>query len=212
MDKTILTVIRHGETEWNASMILQGQKDSPLSDLGIKQVKAVAEGLRQRKFDVLITSDLGRAVKTAEMINTYHHMKLHIDPALRERSFGRLEQMSKKELHQLYPEVMEQFVIRNPDFQIPEGESLKEFNIRISKAVKNITDKYRGKHLLVVAHGGILDCMIRWCFNYPISGRRAFKLMNTSVNVFEVSKNEWTLIEWGNTDHLNGIKCNDDAH
>ena len=66
---TNITIVRHGETEWNKTGIQQGHLDSDLTLLGINQAKALAESLSMNKYDHLYSSDLGRAYNTAEIIS-----------------------------------------------------------------------------------------------------------------------------------------------
>ena len=63
-----LMLVRHGETEWNAQRRYQGQSDTPLSELGVRQAKLVAERLAGREIDALYASDLMRAWETAQFI------------------------------------------------------------------------------------------------------------------------------------------------
>jgi broad specificity phosphatase PhoE len=113
MNKTKITLVRHGETEWNVAMRLQGTKNSPLTENGIKQAELVAEALSQQKFHRLISSDLDRALKTAAILNIYHHLQIEEEPALRERNFGIMEGLTRDEIHILYLRVklLQSFII-----------------------------------------------------------------------------------------------------
>lgn len=104
MSKTRLTVIRHGETEWNKKLQMQGHQDSPLTSDGKTQAKLLAETIHHRNFEVLITSDLGRARETSEIINTHLQLKVLEDISLRERAFGLLEGLKREEAREKYPE------------------------------------------------------------------------------------------------------------
>ena len=67
---TSITLIRHGETEWNLSGRWQGHADSPLSSRGISQAKALGERIKTEEFDFFYSSDLGRAIHTSELVGT----------------------------------------------------------------------------------------------------------------------------------------------
>ena len=94
MASTKLIIIRHGETEQNRNNILQGAIDTQLSELGLFQAEKVAQRLKDEKIDVLVSSHLQRAVKTAEAIarqNTYFQEnkdQILVDKAFREISYG----------------------------------------------------------------------------------------------------------------------------
>ncbi|MGD2033823.1 MAG: histidine phosphatase family protein [Bacteroidales bacterium] len=202
MQKTAVTIIRHGETEWNVALRLQGIQDSPLTPEGIKQAGQLAESLRQEKFDVMISSDLGRAVRTAEIIAAKTRLEIIRDSALRERNFGVMEGMTREEAFKKYPEVFSSYSKRKETYKIKNGESLVAFNKRVREGLDRILHTYPDKNILIVSHGGVLDCVIRMVFNYPLSSFRSFSIYNTAINRFSVSDNKWVLEEWGNTDHL----------
>src|SRR5262245_60829378 len=84
-----LVIVRHGESEWNRIGRYQGQSDAPLSDLGLRQAEALAGRLRDEPLDVIFTSALQRAAKTAEAIARYHrNTPLEHTPALLEIHHG----------------------------------------------------------------------------------------------------------------------------
>ena len=202
MSATKFTIVRHGETEWNKTLQLQGHKDSPLTKKGIAQAELLAETIKSRKFDNLITSDLGRAIHTAQIINKNLKLSIIIDRNLRERAFGIMEGLTREEVKAKYKDAFEGYTNRVSSYEIPDGESLVEFNKRVIEAFQQIARNYKGKSILMVAHGGILDCLIRKIFNMELSSNRPFTLYNTSVNSISIEGDRWILEEWGNTDHL----------
>ena len=201
MGKTSFTVIRHGETDWNVSRQLQGWKNSNLTENGIKQAELTAEALKHKNFDFLYTSSLRRALETTEIINKYHQLKIHIDNSLKERNFGVMEGLKQDEMLEKYPEVLTRYMQREEKYQIPEGESLVSFYNRVIDGVNAIAQSHSGKRILIVTHGGVLDCMMRRVFNYPLSAPRSFSIYNASVNRFSVTNGVWFLEEWGDISH-----------
>ena len=199
-----LTIVRHGETEWNVARRLQGVKDSKLTAAGELQVKALAKALQTREFDQIISSDLGRAVKTAEEINRYFSLEVQQEKAFRERGFGIMEGREFDVVKKEHPEVWTNYIARIADYRIPEGESLEEFNARVIGRIDELARIYPDQKILLVAHGGVLDCAIRRVFGLALSDRRCFLLKNTSVNRFILHDEFWDLQEWGNTDHIDG--------
>ncbi len=206
MIKTWITVIRHGETEWNAAMRLQGIRDSELTPKGLKQIESAALVLRDRKFEVFLSSDLGRTIKTAESINAFHGLEIQKNRALRERNFGKMEGMTLEQIKKNYADAYKGYSLRKESYQVPGGESLIEFNRRVMKGIDDIISKYTGKKILIVTHGGVLDCLLRKTFHYSLSSGRNFSIYNTAINKFSVCNDEWKLEEWGNIDHLMKIE------
>jgi 2,3-bisphosphoglycerate-dependent phosphoglycerate mutase len=210
MEITRLTIVRHGETEWNIAMRLQGKQDSALTKLGRKQAEYTARALRDRKFDVLISSDQGRAVETANIINAYHQLKLNLSQNLRERNFGIMEGLTREEVAQKYPEVHEGYMNRKSNYQVPNGESLVQLYARVTTELKRIADEWKGKNILIISHGGVLDCTMRMVFAISLDVRRNFSIYNASINTFLYNNGRWDLEEWGNIEHFRGTGSMDE--
>jgi len=201
MEKTRVTVVRHGETEWNLSRRVQGQKNSNLTNTGIRQAEYTSQALKDEKFDVLYSSDLQRARETAEIINKPHNLEHRIDIDLRERNFGIMEGLTLDEVQEKMPEVYAGYRQRDENFTIPDGENLLQLYKRVKNCANRIVKENEGKNILIVTHGGVLDCILRMVFDYPLSGIRKFSLYNASINRFSVLKEVWLLEEWGNINH-----------
>lgn len=212
MEKTWVTLIRHGETEWNAAMRLQGIQDSNLTSKGLRQAELVAMELCNRKFDVMISSDLGRAIKTAEIIASRTKLTVIRDQALRERNFGIMEGFTREEISEKYPDVLSGYMKRKVSYKIESGESLAEFYNRVTEGLNRIISVHKGKRILIITHGGVLDCMIRMVFHYPLPDTRNFTIYNASINVFSTKNKQWMLEEWGNVDHLLAIEKSDEIN
>lgn len=202
MGSTRITIVRHGETEMNIAFILQGHLDSPLTENGVEQAVLLAETIKNKKFDFFYSSDLGRAMHTANIINKHLQYDIIENETLRERAFGVMEGMSLKDAQLECPEVYNAYITRHPSFEVPKGESLDKFSARIMDELNRLAQKHTGKHLLIVAHGGVLDCVIRTVFNIKLGEKRAFTIRNTSVNTFTAKDQNWILEEWGNVEHL----------
>lgn len=91
-------IVRHGETELNVKGLLQGIQDSALTPLGEKQAKVLAIELRNVDFDLIFSSDLLRAKRTAEIIALERNLAVKTSELLRERQFGKFEGRPREEL------------------------------------------------------------------------------------------------------------------
>lgn len=203
MKATRVTIVRHGETEWNKRMLLQGHKDSPLTKSGVEQAEQLAETIHNREFDILLTSDLGRTRHTTEIVNKHLGLKPIEEKSLRERAYGIMEGLTRDEVKNNFREVYDAYMNRDHTYAIPCGESLVDFNRRVIEGIDAIIRAYKGKNILIVAHGGVLDCVIRKIFDIELFSERTFTIFNTSVNTFSVQGDKWVLEEWGNIEHLN---------
>lgn len=205
---TKLTIVRHGETEWNKIGKQQGHLDSPLTKNGIIQAKAIA-GFIDNDFDFIISSDLGRAIETAKIIAEKIKKEIIKEKGLRERNLGILHGLTMKEFQENFPEEFKKLISYSPDYKIPEGESIKERFERTISALNKLVNKYSGKNLLIVCHGGNLDSIFRYTLNIPLNKRRNFSLINASINKF-IYDNGWKILSWGETGHLKGLVALDD--
>ncbi|MEK6960100.1 MAG: histidine phosphatase family protein [Nanoarchaeota archaeon] len=138
-----ITYFVHGTTVDNQQDISSGWKDCELSELGIKQSKELTSQTKDKKFDVVICSDLKRAVQSAKL--TWDGMYPIVqDKRLRECNYGDLNGAPSDEVEAL----MEKAI----DVPFPHGESYKDVEKRMRDFVKDIGAKYPGKHIAIVAH------------------------------------------------------------
>lgn len=151
-----ILLLRHGQTDANAAGVLQGHQPTPLNLLGIRQAHSLAERLGSFRppVDVLISSDLPRALQTASPIATSCRLKVHVDPQWRERHFGLLE--GKPVGHR------ELWRAASGELDPPGAEPTIEMQERVLKALLGLPGKYRkAKLIAVVTHGGVIRSALR---------------------------------------------------
>ncbi len=199
---TEITIIRHGETMWNVQKRIQGQRNSSLSENGITQAELVAEALAKREFDVLISSDLERAVETAKIINKQLSLTHKYNLNLRERSFGIFEGKNFAEIEEKYPEEFRRYKERNPEFVVPGGESIEQMYDRVTSEIEAIARKFKDQKVLIVSHGLVLEMMMYKTFNLKLDEPRSFSINNSSISSFYIDEDNWFLKEWGVIEHL----------
>jgi probable phosphoglycerate mutase len=207
---TELVVVRHGETEWNATGKQQGHLDSPLTDTGLRQAEAIADALAARSFDLLYSSDLGRAYHTAERIAAKTGHEIITEPRLRERHLGVFQGLTMAEVAEKLPEAYAGFTSGDPCYVIPGGESERQRYERIVGCVDGIAARHEGRRVVIVTHGGALTSLFRRAMGLPLGAPRTFSLFNASINTFHVTDGRWKLGTWGDTSHLKGIPTADD--
>jgi probable phosphoglycerate mutase len=208
---TRITLVRHGETEWNVSGRWQGHADAPLTIHGQTQARALGERFRDATFDACYTSDLGRAVHTSKLIADPSAMDFEIDERLRERGLGIMQGLTTAEMLDQCPDVYESFRNNGPDYLIPEGESFRQFNERCVNAIEDFSIRHSGKSILVVTHGGVLGAIFRHVIGLSLNSPRRYALLNCSVNVIEKKDGDWSLLHWGDVNHLPEGESLDDA-
>ncbi|KPK80518.1 MAG: hypothetical protein AMJ81_11975 [Phycisphaerae bacterium SM23_33] len=196
-----LIVIRHGETVWNRQARLQGQKDPDLSPKGVAQAEMLAERVARESFAALISSDLKRAMQTAEAIGRRTGHKVIPEPGLRERSFGLFEGLTWEQIEQRYPDLHEAYW-RGRDFAPPGGETARQRHERVVACASRIAAEHAGQRVVLVAHGGVLESLFKHALSLHYQARRTFSLYNASLNVLQVHEGEWRLGTWGDVAHL----------
>jgi len=205
MSTTIL-LIRHGETAWNAVRRLQGHIDIDLNQEGQRQAAATARALAGEKLDAIISSDLKRALQTAEAIAAHHHVPLHVDPDLRERGYGAFEGLLYTEIAERYPEDFAAWQARHVEAVMPHGErkaeSFRQFYERSIAALASWAGKHPGQAIAVVAHGGVLECAYRAATGMSLDRPRDFQVKNASINRFTFEHGKLLLSQWGEVAHL----------
>ena len=208
--RTTILVIRHGETEWNKNGIFQGQLDSPLSSVGLKQAKAVAAALEEEQVDFIYSSDLGRAMSTAKIIADPHNIEVIPDPRLRERHLGVFQGLDKKSIDEKYPEELERYKSGDPDHIILKGESSRQRYQRSTSRFLQLAEEHAGSSLILVTHGGVLRGILEMVLELPQNGLRHFSLLNASIARFSYVRGHWMMDSWGETCHLKGLAKRDD--
>lgn len=175
----ILTLIRHGETHSNASGTWQGQGDSQLSPLGLKQAELLGERLEHVHFDRVVSSDLRRAQETAALLG-----KPYIcEPAFREIDLGAWEGMTRSQVHAAFPDEVAALE-RGELIPIGGGESWADVQRRTLAAIGDLRDE---EDVLVVAHGGVILTLMCALVGRPVGTVRPLgRLLNTSMTVVEV--------------------------
>ena len=141
----MIYIVRHGQTKYNVEGRYGGRIDVPLNEKGIKQAYELHEILKNIKFDIVFSSPLKRALKTAEIICNNDILK---DDRIIERDNGDLEGKLKSE------------ILKFPDFNDPNEkryniENIIDFRNRIYDFFSDIKNNYKGKNILIVTHAGV---------------------------------------------------------
>jgi 2,3-bisphosphoglycerate-dependent phosphoglycerate mutase len=197
---TRFIVVRHGETQWNIAARIQGHGDSALTEIGMAQADAIAQRLVQEPFDVLVSSDLGRAMQTAGRIGAATGREIIPDARFRERCFGSAEGLAYAELHERFPGAHLQE--NDPDFRFPESESRREFYVRIADAFEALANEHAGKQVAVVCHGGVLAALYRHIHGIAASQPASVEIPNAAYNRVLRESSKWTIEAWADTTHF----------
>jgi len=206
MISTRILAIRHGETAWNASTRIQGHTDIPLNDHGQRQAQLLGQALSQADpMDAIYSSDLQRALATAQALALHTGARLVTHVGLRERAFGDFEGRSFAQIEQEMPEQAQLWRTRVPDWIPPgSGESLLAMQQRVMATVNALAQQHPGQQIAVVAHGGVLDLLYRAATQQSLQAPRSWALGNAAINRLLWTPVSLTLVGWGDDAHLQG--------
>lgn len=137
-----------------------GHSDPDLNEQGRAQLTSLAERLPMGEIDAVYSSDLRRAMSTAQAIAAARNIPRVLRPALREIHFGQWEGLSWKEIEALDPDYARDWMARHPDLPAPAGESFQAFEARVLEEVDHLLEDVQGT-TAVVTHGGVLRVVLR---------------------------------------------------
>ena len=180
MTKTVIGLLRHGQTDWNIDFRLQGVTDIPLNETGIAQAMTAGEALaelasRGQTWDLILTSPLSRARDTAGIVaEATGKAGVAVEELLLERSFGEAEGLSHEEWKAKY----------NDTNHVPGGETLEQLEARALILLQRLIDNYQGKRVLTVSHGALIRTLLRMVSKgqYPRENER---LGNACLSILE---------------------------
>ena len=206
---TKVYLVRHGDTEWTTGKRFQGQTDVPLSCEGRRQAREVAQVLADVEFDIAYTSDLSRAVETAETVlaGQSSPVSLVVDNGLREISDGIYEGWSIAAAVEADPRMARRPDGQTPvlDFAPPGGESIRQVFLRQKEVASQLVADGTGYRILVVGHSRALRLLAAALVDRgPEWFWKLESLSPASVSVVGLDEGSASITLWNQTGHLTG--------
>jgi len=207
MEPTRILAIRHGETAWNVDTRIQGHVDIALNEVGLRQAQQLAQALAKGDaIDAVYASDLSRAHTTASRIAQAMGQTVVAHMGLRERHFGDFQGRTFAQIEAELPEHALQWRKRVPEWSPPGGgESLLALRERILSTVNELAARHCGQHIVMVAHGGVMDILYRAATRLDLQAPRTWSLGNTAVNRLLWTPQGLSLVGWGDVAHLDDL-------
>lgn len=201
---TTLYLIRHGETAGNAEVRYIGWTDVPLDAKGIVQAQELCYKLQGCKIDAIYASPMQRAIATATPIAEALKEKIQIENGLKEINCGAWETLTAEQVHEKWPEELENWS-RHPDkLKIPDGDSFLDVQKRLVSALGAIAKANQGKHVAVVSHMGAILTVGCYLTNTPIRDMWSLgQPGNTSISkiIYDDDLNP-QLVSWADESYL----------
>ncbi|MBA2378848.1 MAG: histidine phosphatase family protein [Blastocatellia bacterium] len=213
MSITRLFLIRHGQSAGNAQGRFGGHGPTPLSDLGLEQAALTAKQLSRESITAVYSSDLHRAVQTAEPLAELLNIPLISTPAFRERHVGVLEGLTFDESKERHPEDYYALVNRSVHHVITQGESYRQLLHRTTDQLWQILHDHRGGRVAVFSHTGAICFMTLHLMGAVGPNTKQTPWIVTSncgINRFEIrGRNNIRILALNDTRHLAQITGND---
>ncbi|MFC1870557.1 histidine phosphatase family protein [Chloroflexota bacterium] len=198
---TEIVLARHGETEWNVTEVFRGRIDVELNETGINQAELLARHLRHSKIEAVYSSPLKRALKTAEMLASYHQLDVVTTPNLVDFDYGNWQGLSHQEVQDKYQQLYAEW-IKNPHrVKMPTGESLIQVRKRAMAVVSEVKAKYTGA-VVLVSHrvvNKVLTCALLGLDNSHFWNIRQD---NCGTTVFTYENGQFILVKHNDTSYL----------
>lgn len=195
-------LVRHGQTEWNHSHRFQGWVDIELDSIGLIQAKMLSNHFKSIRLDFIYTSDLKRALKTAQIIQMTHECPMRLSSEFREMNVGNWEGKTWEEIKVEYADQLSVTEEKLIGLTVSGGESLIDFQHRIIEAFMPLLDR-KHEHVLIVTHGGVIRVLLCHILGYDLSQRDVFKIDNGSITIIESdAKKQLKVIEQNIISHM----------
>ncbi|MBO0998545.1 histidine phosphatase family protein [Bacillus sp. SD075] len=188
---TTICLVRHGQTDWNASGKLQGQTDIPLNELGKIQARKCGEFLsNEASWDVIISSPLKRARVTADIISQYIEVPVIEKMEFIEKNFGVAEGMTAAERESAFV-----------DKEYPGQENQESLRSRLMNGLQEIQKEYPEMKVILVAHGAVIHFILRLMTNESIVSNE-MRLSNACLSTIRFEVDSWIIDDFNQVKHL----------
>jgi probable phosphoglycerate mutase len=209
METTRVLLVRHGQSQGNAERRFGGHTATPLSELGHRQAEATARALAAEGVTAVYSSDLLRAVQTAEPLARATGLEIRRTAALRERSVGLMEGLTFEEAAAAHPEEYAALLRRDFEHVLAGGESYRQLLDRAAAGLDRAVERHRGGMLALFSHTGticILALHLMGALDAPALKPVWLSSSNCGVTRFELRSDGFVRVSALNdTRHLAGL-------
>lgn len=179
-----LLLIRHGEVLSNRELRYVGSRDEPLADSGVEQAERLAAALAPLPVQTVYSSPLSRARETGRRIAEARNVPLHLEPRLREQSFGEWEGLSRAEVLASDAERLHRWEA-DLGTSPPGGDSLESVQTRIIELVGDLAQEHPGEWIALVSHVGPIKALLCAALGAPLSTARRMFLDPGTLSVID---------------------------
>jgi len=172
-------LVRHAETIWHADDRYSGKAEISLTANGIKQSFQLANWAKAQNIDAIYTSELSRAIITAQPSARLLNLVPIVDSNLNELNYGKIEGLTKAEFKNKFPDVWEKFQVSPADTVFPSGESGSDALNRALKFILDLLQKKDISEVLLVSHGTLIRLILTYFLDKDLNKYRSlFPVIN----------------------------------
>jgi probable phosphoglycerate mutase len=198
---TRIILVRHGETESSRERRFAGATDVGLTEFGREQAQAIARRLKAVRIDAMHVSPLGRCRQTAEPITDVTGRKPMLVHDLRECHFGDWENLTFTEVLESWQDDLQRWAT-DETVAPPGGECWSDLGVRVKRWWEEITERYEGRTVLAITHGGPILTLARQITKAPREAMGAFLVETGSISLIRVNDGRSRIRAWNDTTHL----------
>ena len=200
---TEIYLIRHTQAEGNRYRMLQGFWDGDVTERGRKQNEALAERFRNIPLDAVYSSDLSRAVLTAEAAARWHALPVQTRTGLRELNIGPWEQKFFGNVCWETPELTERFLFDSESWRLEGAETFRDVRDRALRTLTELARENEGRNIAVVSHGVTIRCLMWAITGIPLSDVKRLPIFkNTAVTKLLWNGERFTIEYMNDASHL----------
>jgi broad specificity phosphatase PhoE len=209
---TRLVLVRHGQTDWNATERFRGRFDVPLNETGIHQAALTARRIAASwRPEAVYSSPLSRALNTAQAIAGPFSLTVRKLPELIDMDFGEWEGLSPDEVRARWPEILAQWYSAPHAARIPGGETLDQVRERCIRALERIESNHPAQTVVAVAHTDLNRTLLLVVLGLGNERLRSLKQDNCAINEIEIHGSNYILASMNETSHLRERKQHADS-
>lgn len=195
-------LVRHGETDWNKEGKIQGSEDIPLNAYGVELAEITSEKMKDIPVEVIFSSPLLRARKTAEIMKRDREIPIMIDDRLREMGFGSYEGTLVKKAVEDENNALHNFISAPGLYQAEDGENFSDVIERARSFIMEVLLPAQNQYenVMLTAHGAFIRCFLRCIEERPLSEFwGGIPQRNCAVTILELKDDRFKIIEEGRT-------------
>jgi len=203
---TEIYIIRHTQAEGNLYRMMQGHWDGKVTEMGWKQIDALAERMKNEPIDAVYSSDLYRTRMTAGAVTRYHDLPLQLSEKFREINMGPWEAKFFANISYREPESVHQFIFEPKSWKVEGAETYDDVTERAYAELLRLAQKHEGQSIAIFSHGVTIRCMVSRALGIDIDDVEKLPIVkNTAISKLIYDQGSFTAEYLNDYAHLDAV-------